>query len=151
MNFSPFGNAFSASISGIHQFAAGAQVSHSHVYTFPKINLLLAYYRNRIDITITVRQMQPIWTIVTSQTFRYCRNFVATTAYKSIMDTGIVVRLLVAPIIRQICRHIHPRPTYIRAAMTSNAYRIPIHSQTHPIYNCINRSLKSLKTFATHF
>lgn len=27
MNFSPFGNPFSASISGIHQFAAGAQVS----------------------------------------------------------------------------------------------------------------------------
>lgn len=27
MNFSPFGSPFSASIPGIHQFAAGAQVS----------------------------------------------------------------------------------------------------------------------------
>lgn len=158
MNFSPFGNAFSASISGIHQFAAGAQVSAHALVKLLKGNLKCGNISfpvcriHRIDITTPVRhhRMQQIWTIAINQTFRYCRNFAAMKAYKSTMGMATAARTLAAVIISQMC-HIHHRPIYIRAAMISNACQILISSQTHPICSYISHSPKSLKIFAMHF
>lgn len=177
MNFSPFGNPFSASISGIHQFAAGAQVSKINALGYmnlkPNLNtnnkivaeqtmwclnyalFCLRRIRRIVITTIALQQMPQIWIIAIKSMFRYCRNFAVTTIWaqwrRNIMAMETAIQIWATILIKGMCPHIHHRPIYIRTTMINNDWPTRISRRIQRIRKCINRSQKSRKTFAMRF